>query len=77
MATTPATTSGTNPQPPAKTFKEKFVEGDISRRGEDTSKSEYNKEIDASATTAVPTKSSALFDQEGMDPYEVFTQIQS
>ena len=77
MATTPkpATTGGNTP--PAKTFKEKFVEGDISRRGEDTSKSEYNKEIDASATTAVPTKSSALFDQEGMDPYEAFADIQA
>ena len=74
--------AGGNPQPPVTTPADDFKDGSKLRDGTSTTGKKY-KEYKADVTEGqtvqqpddieIPAKSAAIFDEQGMDPYEVYT----
>ena len=76
---TPAAGGGSGGTPPAggnptPSLKDDFINGNKLRDRKDVVGTTYDKEIDkvnANVDDDIPAKSAALFDEQGMDPYEV------
>ena len=80
MATTPKTPKTGGGTPPVTPDVDKFKDGTILRSGQKTTDSKFtNYKADVlegqtiqSPDIEVPAKSAAIFDEEGLDPYEVY-----